>query len=114
MKRFQSPHTADCIEEEVCCVLEEWEIPQEKAQANLMDNGSNVVAAFHDWLLVTQEEEKDLQEEEEEEVDVGPTDPADGSNGSWHSMDAGSDEMEMGPEYSIDEDVAKFVGHLEG
>lgn len=60
VKRFQSPHTADRIEEEVCCVLEEWEIPQEKAQANLIDNGSNMVTAFHDWLLVTQEEEKDL------------------------------------------------------
>jgi len=108
VKRFQSPHTVDSIEEEVCCVLEEREIPQEKAQANLMDDGSNVVAAFHDWHLETQEEEKDLEEEEEEEVDVGPTDPADDSNGSWHSTDAGSDEMEMGPDYSTDEDILDY------
>ena len=73
-----------------------------------MNDGSNVVIAFHDWRLVTQEDEKDLEEEEEEEVDVGPTDPADDSNGSWHSTDAGSDEMEMGPEYSADEDILDY------
>lgn len=79
-----------------------------EVRAILTDNGSNVVAAFRDWLLVTQEEGKDLEEEEKEEVHVGPTDPADDSNGLRHSTDTGSDEIETGPEYSTDEEILDY------
>ena len=61
---------ADCIEEVVRHILEEWEIPEEKIRAILTDNGSTIVATFRDWLLVTQEEDKDSGEEEDEPEEV--------------------------------------------
>ena len=84
VKTLHSPHTTHHIKEEVHHVLEEWEIPQEKAHAIITDSGSNIVAAFRDWLLVTQEEERDSEEEE-----VGPAEPSDDGNGSpsGHSTD---------------------------
>ena len=107
VKTLQSPHTADRIEEEVCHVLEEWEIPQEKARAILTDNGSNMVAAFRDWFL---EEERDSEEEEE----VGPTalEPDGSGSPSGHSTDvdsaASKDEMEVGYRYDAEEEIEEY------
>ena len=108
VKTLHSPHTADRIEEEVRHVLEEWEIPQEKVHAIITDNGSNIVAAFRDWLLVTQEEERDSEEEE-----LGPAEPSDDGNGSpsGHSTDvdsvASKDEVEVCG-YDADEDIEEY------
>ena len=68
VRKIQSPHTADRIEEVVRQVLEEWKIPQEKIRAILTDNGSNITAAFRHWLYVTQEVDRESEEEEEEEL----------------------------------------------
>ena len=108
VKTLHSSHTAHRIEEDVRHVLEEWEIPQEKAHAIIADNGSIIVAAFRDWLLVTQEEERDSEEEE-----VGPAEPSDDGNGSpsGHSTDvdsvASKDEVEVCG-YDADEDIEEY------
>ena len=74
-----SPHTANCIEELVCEVLQNWDIPLQKISAVLTDNGSNMIAAFKEWV---QTRESEVEEEE--------------GNSSW-SPDAS-------PERSLDED----------
>jgi len=46
----------------LCEVITEWEIPENKINAILTDNGSNMVKAFQDWLQVIQ---GDSEEEEQ-------------------------------------------------
>ena len=74
-----SPHTANRIEELVCEVLQNWDIPLQKISAVLTDNGSNMIATFKEWV---QTRESEVEEEE--------------GNSSW-SPDAS-------PERSLDED----------
>ena len=50
VRRLSSPHTAERVEEIVDNVLTEWQIPRTKISAMLTDNGSNMIAAFRDWL----------------------------------------------------------------
>ena len=50
VRRLPSPHTAERVEEIVDSVLTEWQIPRTKISAMLTDNGSNMIAAFRDWL----------------------------------------------------------------
>ena len=74
-----SLHTANRIEELVREVLQNWDIPPQKISAVLTDNGSNMIAAFKEWV---QTRESEVEEEE--------------GNSSW-SPDAS-------PERSLDED----------
>ena len=45
-----SPHTAERVESIVEEVMGEWELSREKVHAILTDNGSNMVAAFREWV----------------------------------------------------------------
>ena len=67
VRRLASPHTADHVEAVVGEVLAEWEVPKEKTNAILMDNGSNMIKAFREWLDELQEADVDLGEDEAEE-----------------------------------------------
>ena len=59
-----SPHTADCNEELVREVLQNWDIPLQKISAVLTDNGSNMVAAFKEWVQTRESEVEEVEEEE--------------------------------------------------
>ena len=67
VRRLASPHTADHVEAVVEEVLAEWEVPKEKINAILTDNGSNMIKAFREWLDELQEADEDLGEDEAEE-----------------------------------------------
>ena len=56
VRRLPSPHTAERVERVVDEVLTEWQIPQTKISAISTDNGSNMIAAFRDWLSELQSE----------------------------------------------------------
>ena len=60
VRRLASPHTADHVEAVVEEVLAEWEVPKEKINAILTDNGSNMIKAFREWLDELQEADEDL------------------------------------------------------
>ena len=66
------PHTADCIEELVRNVLQEWEISVEKISAILTDSGSNMIAAFKEWV---QTREGEVEEEEHNSSQSPPASP---------------------------------------
>ena len=63
VRALPSPHTAHCIEELVRNVLQEWDIPIGKISGILTDNGSNMIAAFKEWMHSrdggSEEEEQD-------------------------------------------------------
>ena len=67
VRRLASSHTADHVEAVVEEVLAEWEVPKEKINAILTDNGSNMIKAFREWLDELQEADEDLGEDEAEE-----------------------------------------------
>ena len=60
VRRFESPHTAECVTQLVDNILDEWKIPCYKIFCILTDNGSNMLAAFkHDLHLHNDEELND-------------------------------------------------------
>ena len=50
VRRLPLPHTADKVEQMLCEVLKEWGISQQSVSAILTDNGSNMIAAFREWV----------------------------------------------------------------
>lgn len=66
VRLLPSPHTAKAIEEAVLSVLQEWEIIEPRVSAILTDNGSNMIAAFKEWVL----EVLKVDEPDEEKVTV--------------------------------------------
>ena len=74
VRRLPSPHTAERVEKIVNEVLTEWQTPRTKISAILTDNGSNMIAAFHDWLNGLQSESED--EAGDEEPKSGSTSPS--------------------------------------
>ena len=62
--------TAEHVKEVVEEVMKEWEIPENKVNVIVTDNGSNMVAAFKSHF---EEEMKKKTEEEEMDVDIGDT-----------------------------------------
>ena len=66
VRRFESPHTADRVSSLVDTILKEWRIPSYKIFRILTDNGSNMLAAFkQDVLLNANDEMRD-------KTDIGP------------------------------------------
>ena len=106
VRTIQSPHTADRIEEVVRQVLEEWDIPQEKVRAILTDNGSNITAAFRDWLHKTKEVEGESEEEEEEESPSAETAAA-SPTGQSADTDSASD-VEETPLSDVEQDIEEY------
>ena len=62
--------TAEHVKEVVEEVMKEWEIPENKVNVIVTDNGSNMVAALKSHF---EEEMKKKTEEEEMDVDIGDT-----------------------------------------
>ena len=65
VRRLPSPHTAERVEEIVEEVMGEWELSRDKVSAILTDNGSNMVAAFREWVDMEADPE-DVGEDTEE------------------------------------------------
>ncbi len=101
VKLLPSPHTGEAIEEAVRNGLLEWEIPERKISAILTDNGSNMIAAFKDWILNMREMENEVDEEE----DHSPQSPAVSHE---ESSDDGSD-----PDPEMDMDLQVSAGNIE-
>ena len=59
-----SPHTADHIEEMVCTILQEWRISEQKISNIVTGNGSNMVAAFKNWLHIADEQYSETEDED--------------------------------------------------
>ena len=70
VRQLPSPHTAERIEELVCEIIKEWEIPENKISAIITDNGSNMIKAFRDWLQKIQKDDEDEEENEELLIDL--------------------------------------------
>ena len=68
-----SPHTADRIEELVRNVLQEWDIPIGKISAILTDNGSNMIAAFKEWVHSRGGGSEEEEEDSSQSPDASPS-----------------------------------------
>ena len=74
-RTFPTPHTANKVSELVIDILREWEIPNGRISAIVIDNGSNMVAAFK-WINLDTGDDDDSDDigiisDEEELVNVG-------------------------------------------
>ena len=64
VRLLPSPHTADRIEEMVRTILQEWSISEQKISTIVTDNGSNMVAAFKNWLHIADEQDSETEDED--------------------------------------------------
>ncbi len=86
----------------MCEILEEWGISTQKVNAILTDNGSNMVAAFKEWVDELQDAStngtEDQAESSEEESSQSPRTLSDGSDdeqiGDGDPSDVGSSEAD--------------------
>ena len=64
VRRLLGSHTAEVVKETVEEVMKEWQIPTNKVNAIVTDNGSNMVAAFRSHFEEHGEDEEEIEEVE--------------------------------------------------
>ena len=77
VRRLPFPHTAERVEELVEEVMDEWQLSTDKVNAILTDNGSNMVAAFREWIEEVESDSDDhsVIDDSEEVAKSGSTSP---------------------------------------
>ena len=106
VRRLPSPHTAERIEDLLREVITEWDIPENKINAILTDNGSNMVKAFQDWLQVIQ---GDSEEEEEGQLSSGSQTGSPEGSGSSSTGEDTEEENDQNPELCASEAEREIV-----